>query len=151
MSGSEWDMEDVVGKPVRVERRSTDRIAPPLGAYSHAARVPPDGAVLHIAGQVGNAPDGTVAPDAYGQTVQALRNIAAVVEDAGGTPAEGLVSLFTMVASREALPDVRRGIGEVFAEWFPEGDYPINSLCVVAGLAREDLLVEIASVAVVPG
>lgn len=82
-------MGDIVGKPVLVERRSTDRIAPPLGAYSHAARVSPDAAVLHIAGQIGNAPDGTVAPDAYGQTVQALRNIAAVVEDAGGTPADG--------------------------------------------------------------
>ncbi|WP_169806497.1 RidA family protein [Microtetraspora malaysiensis] len=140
-----------MGKQVLVERRSTDRIAPPLGMYSHAARVSPGGAVLHIAGQVGNAPDGTIAPDAYGQTVQALRNIAAVIEDAGGTPAEGLASLFTMVTSREALSDVRRGIGEVFAEWFPEGDHPANSLCVVAGLAREDLLVEIASVAVVPG
>ena len=42
--------------------------------------------------------------------------------------------------------DARR---EAFAECYPDGAYPPNTLLIIPGLVREDLLVEITTIAVV--
>jgi enamine deaminase RidA (YjgF/YER057c/UK114 family) len=39
--------------------RNPATVAPPLGAYSHVVTVPGGSALIVLAGQVGNAPDGT--------------------------------------------------------------------------------------------
>src|SRR5690606_2378605 len=58
-------------------------IAAPLGAYSHGVEVAPNARWLHIAGQVGIKPDGTLAEGAEAQCEQIWRNIDAILKDAG--------------------------------------------------------------------
>ena len=39
---------------------------------------------------------------------------------------------------------------QIFPDIFPNGDYPPNTLLIVDGLVREDLLVEVKAVAALP-
>ena len=55
-------------------------IAPPLGAYTHAVDAPGDARWLHISGQVGIAPDGSVPDDFAAQANQAWKNLIAILE-----------------------------------------------------------------------
>ena len=58
-------------------------VAAPLGPYSHAVEVPPNARWLYIAGQIGNAPDGSMAADVEGQADQCWKNIEAILAAAG--------------------------------------------------------------------
>jgi len=125
-------------------------VAPPIGQYSHLAAVPPDHELVFISGQVGAREDGTLAgPDAEAQTRQAFENIGRLLDSLGAGPAN-LVKLFTMVASREHLAGCRAAREEVFAAWYPGGDWPAHSLTVVDSLATPELTVEIEGMAAVP-
>ena len=42
------------------------------------------------------------------------------------------------------------GCGELYPHLYPYGDFPPNTLHVVAGMVREDCLVEIKAVAALP-
>ncbi|MGH8916906.1 MAG: RidA family protein, partial [Actinomycetes bacterium] len=67
-----------------------------------------------------------------------------------GAGPEHLVKVFTMVAGVEHLAGSRVARKEVFDRWFPEGDWPAQSLIVAAALATPELAVEIEAVAAVP-
>ncbi|MEU4834620.1 RidA family protein [Streptosporangium sp. NPDC023615] len=124
--------------------------AAPLGRYSHLAAVPAGHELLVISGQVGVMEDGALAgTDAESQARQVLANIESLLRSAGAGP-EHLVKLFTMLSGTEHLAGVRAAQGEVFARWFPEGDWPAHSLIVVAALAAPGLLVEVEGIAAVP-
>jgi 2-iminobutanoate/2-iminopropanoate deaminase len=131
-------------------RWSPDGLAPPIGQYSHLAAVPSDHELVFISGQVGVREDGTLAgADAEAQTRQAFANIGALLGSLGAGPAN-LVKLVTMVSGREHLAGCRAAREEVFASWYPGGDWPAHSLMVVASLAAPELTVEIEGVAAVP-
>lgn len=49
-------------------------VATPLGPYSHAVEVPPNARWLYIAGQIGNALDGSMAADIEGQADQTWKS-----------------------------------------------------------------------------
>lgn len=133
----------------RTVRWNPPGVAAPIGRYSHLAR-PGDGATLvAFSGQVGNLPDGTVVAGVEGQTLQAFRNIAALLEAVGATPAD-LVRLLTFVAGDENLPGFAKARDGVFARWFPAADPPVHSLAVVSALAAPDLVVEIEGWVAVP-
>lgn len=133
-----------------IRRWSPAGPAAPIGQYSHLAAVPPDHELIFIAGQVGALADGTLAgPDAETQTRQAFANIGLLLASLDAGPAN-LVKLVTMVSAREHLAGCRTAREEVFAAWYPEGDWPAHSLMVVDSLAGPELTVEIEGMAAVP-
>jgi enamine deaminase RidA (YjgF/YER057c/UK114 family) len=123
--------------------------APPLGMYSHGMVVPA-GEIVVVAGQVGADTAGNVArDDVVTQTRQALENVRAVVE-AAGCSMRDIVRLQTFLTRTEAIPDFMKARAEAFPRYFPDGAYPPNTLLVVSGLVRPELLVEIEAMAVRP-
>jgi 2-iminobutanoate/2-iminopropanoate deaminase len=133
-----------------IRRWSPDGLAAPIAQYSHLAAVPPDHELIFIAGQVGVLEDGTLAgTDGESQTRQAFANIGVLLNSLGAGP-ENLVKLVTMVSAREHLAGCRAAREEVFAAWYPGGDWPAHSLMVVDSLATPELTVEIEGFAAVP-
>jgi len=124
-------------------------VAAPIGKYSHLTLVPEGSELVFISGQVGNAPNGSLAESSLDQTVRALTNIDLLLDSLGSGPRH-LVRLLTFVSGTANLPGFYAGRDEVFARWFPDGAFPGHSLAVVAALASPQLFVEIEGWAAVP-
>jgi enamine deaminase RidA (YjgF/YER057c/UK114 family) len=121
----------------------------PLGMYSHGV-VSPAGELVFVAGQVGVAPNGQVAHgDVIAQTKQAFENVRAVVEAAGCTMRD-IVRLQTFLTHADSIAGFMKARGEVFPTYFPDKAYPPNTLLVISGLVKPELLVEIEAMAVRP-
>jgi enamine deaminase RidA (YjgF/YER057c/UK114 family) len=56
-------------------------IHPPAGQYSHGVSIQPGATVLHVAGQVGAAPDGSLEKGFEAQVHRAFSNLRAVLAD----------------------------------------------------------------------
>ena len=67
----------------------------------------------------------------------------------GAKPTD-LIKLTTFIAGRDSLAGFNAVRDEIYASWFPQGDFPGNTLILVAGLAAESLLVEIEGSFVCP-
>lgn len=133
-----------------IRRWSPPGLAGPIGQYSHLAAVPADHELVFISGQVGLLEDGTLAgQDALAQTLQAFDNIERLLGSLGAEP-ENLVKLMTLIAGTEHLAGCRAAREQVFARWYPGGDWPAHSLAVVAALATPELTVEIEATVAVP-
>jgi enamine deaminase RidA (YjgF/YER057c/UK114 family) len=107
------------------------------------------GAALFIAGQIGWDKDARLVSGGFvAQFEQALRNVLAVVEAAGGGPAN-IAQLTVFVTDRRAyLAEVK----EVGAAWrrVMGRSFPAMALVEVRGLVEDGALVEIQGTAVVP-
>ena len=127
-----------------------EEVAPPAGKYSHAVRVR-GGEMLFIAGQIATDVDGKLvgAGDAAAQTRQIFANIDNVLTGAGGSFAD-VVEFTYYLAGRATVQPFLEARSEDFDEVFPTGKYPTATLLVVDGLVREDLLLEISALAVLP-
>ncbi|HEY9348906.1 MAG TPA: Rid family hydrolase [Inquilinus sp.] len=116
-------------------------VAAPFSRYSHGASAPAGARWLHISGQVGATPDGTIPDDAERQFELAWDNLFAVLADAGMT-ATDLVKVDGFITRPDLVPLYRtvreRRLG---------GYATASTLVVVAGLAVPSLLVEIQAVA----
>jgi 2-iminobutanoate/2-iminopropanoate deaminase len=133
-----------------IRRWSPAVVGAPLAQYHHLAAAPADHELLFVSGQVGTRPDGTFAgADAESQTRQIFANLEALLDSAGAGPPH-VLKLFTMVAGTEHLAGCRAARAEVFARWYPEGDWPAHSLIVVAALATPEILVEVEAYAALP-
>jgi enamine deaminase RidA (YjgF/YER057c/UK114 family) len=119
-------------------------VAAPLSRYSHAMAVPENYRWLHVSGQVGMRPDGTMARGAEAQLEQTWRNLLAILRADGMGPAD-LVKVTTLLT-----PGVEVGLSRRIRERSLEGAEPASTLIVVAGLANPDILVEIEVVAARP-
>jgi 2-iminobutanoate/2-iminopropanoate deaminase len=119
-----------------------DTIHPPVGDYSQVVVTPP-GRLAFISGQVGVGRQGNIVGkgDIKAQARQALENLKAAVEAAGGNLADiASVTVFVIdMAHFGAIHEVRR-------QFFP-ADYPASTLVQVSRLAHPDLLIEINAVA----
>ncbi|RVT83328.1 RidA family protein [Rhodobacteraceae bacterium CCMM004] len=105
----------------------------------------PDG-TLHIGGQIGWTADKVFETDDFvGQMRQALLNIRAVVESAGGTP-EDIVRLTWFVTDKRAYLDRQREVGAAYREIMGR-HFPAMSMVVVADLIEDAALVEIEATA----
>lgn len=105
-----------------------------------------DGQTLHISGMVAFAPDGSYVgiDDIHTQAVQVFENLRAVVEAAGGS-LDDVVSTTTYLAAAENAAAVAAIRKNVFT-----GPIPPTSTVVVAPMAREQFLVEVAAIAHIP-
>ena len=92
---------------------------------------------------------GLAGADAETQARQIFANLETLLAAQGAGP-EHLVKLLTLVAGTEHLPGHRAAQAEAFAKWFPDGDFPAQSLAVVAALAGPDYTAEVEAVAAVP-
>lgn len=108
----------------------------------------PDG-TLHVGGQIGwDAAQRFVSDDFTGQMRQALRNVVAVVEAAGGT-ASDVARLTWFVTDKAAYLARQKEVGAAYREVFGR-HFPAMSMLVVAGLVEDRALVEIEATAHVP-
>ena len=107
------------------------------------------GTLVFIAGQVGwNSESRFEASDFVGQATQALKNIVAVLKEAGGKP-EHIVRMTWYVTDKNEYLDAGRQIGPVFRELI--GSYNAAMTAIeVRGLVEEGAKVEIEATAVVP-
>src|SRR4051812_9734199 len=121
--------------------------APPRG-YSDGMIA--SGRYVTLAGQIGwNPVRGEVETDDFAaQTEQALRNIVALLSEAGSEPSH-LVRLTWFVTSREEYVAARKAIGVAYREIIGT-HFPPMSVVVVAGLLEPAAKVEIEATAVLP-
>jgi enamine deaminase RidA (YjgF/YER057c/UK114 family) len=107
------------------------------------------GRTIFVAGQIGWDKDQRfAAKDFAGQFEQALRNILAVLAEAGAGP-EHVARLTWFVTNKRAyLADARR-VGEIYRAVMGR-NFPAMSVVQVVALVEDDALVEIEATAVLP-
>jgi enamine deaminase RidA (YjgF/YER057c/UK114 family) len=108
------------------------------------------GRVVFTAGQIGWNPRSCEfeTDDFAAQVGQALRNVAAVLAEAGARP-EHVTRLTWYVTDRDAYLSAGRALGEVYRAIFGR-HYPAMAVVIVAGLVEARARVEIEATAVVP-
>jgi enamine deaminase RidA (YjgF/YER057c/UK114 family) len=116
-------------------------ICPPFSRYSHGALVERPSQWLHISGQVGARPDGSLEQGFEAQARRSWANLIAVLK-AGGMELADLVKVNVFLTRAGDIPASRAIRDEAL-----QGAAPTSTLLVVAGLAHPDLLVEIEAVA----
>jgi enamine deaminase RidA (YjgF/YER057c/UK114 family) len=115
-------------------------------AKGYANGVNADG-TIYVGGQIGwNGDQVFEVHDFAGQMEQALRNIMAVVETAGGK-AEDIVRLTWFVTDKKEYLAKQREVGEAYRRVLGR-HFPAMSVVVVADLIEDEALVEIEATAV---
>ena len=111
------------------------------GRYTHIVK---SGNTVFIAGQIGLDVAGNLVGegDIEAQTRQVLVNLEAAVQAAGGKK-EDIMCINTYILTRDDLPGLRKALQGFF------DPTPANTLLIVSGLARPELLVEIEAKAIV--
>jgi enamine deaminase RidA (YjgF/YER057c/UK114 family) len=120
----------------------------PIGPYSHGV-VASGSRIVFVAGQLAWGADGNlVGKDDLGEQYrQVMRNIQAIVEDAGGAMGDicKIVNYVTRGMYKGDLPYAE--ITEARKE-FIAGDFPVSTLVEVTSLMDPDALVEVDAIAV---
>ena len=122
----------------------------PMGwkpAKGYANGIVAQGRTVFLAGQVGwNSQEVFETDDFVGQVEQALRNIVAILAEAGGGP-EHLVRLTWFVTDKQEYLGRTREVGEAYRRVIGR-HFPAMSLVEVAGLVEDGAKVEIEATAV---
>jgi enamine deaminase RidA (YjgF/YER057c/UK114 family) len=106
------------------------------------------GRLVFVAGQVGwNPQTGAFETDDFAaQTLQALRNVAAVLAEAGAEPRH-VTRMTWYITDKAAYLAARKEIGQAWREVM-DRHYPAMSVVVVSGLIEDGAKVEIEATAV---
>jgi enamine deaminase RidA (YjgF/YER057c/UK114 family) len=128
--------------------RQPEGLGEPLGRYSHVS-VAVGLQIVTVAGQVGVTRSGELAGDGSltAQTWQAFRNIGTAL----ASQRLGLTDIFkftTYLVGADNIDEFMAARTAAFAEFFPDGQYPPNTLLVVSRLVEERFTVEIEALAI---
>ncbi len=116
----------------------------PAKGYANGVLTP--SGVLHIGGQIGwDAQQHFVSGDFVDQMEQALTNIRAIVEAAGGAVTD-VVRLTWFVTDKTEYLARQRDVGQAYQRVMGK-HFPAMSMLVVAGLVEDRALVEIEATA----
>jgi 2-iminobutanoate/2-iminopropanoate deaminase len=122
-------------------QRNPSKIAPPSGRYSHSVEVPANARWLHISGQIGSGPDGSVPPDIEAQVENCWRNIAAILADANMAIAD-IVKVTVFLTKAENIAGYRMARDRIIGD-----ARPASTLVVVSQLVRPEWLCEVEAIA----
>jgi 2-iminobutanoate/2-iminopropanoate deaminase len=122
-------------------KRNPVTVAPPGGRYTHAIEVPPNARWLHISGQVGTAPDGTVPKEFGAQVENCWKNLLAILADAG-MGLDDLVKVTIFLTRHENVAGYREARDRIIGD-----ARPASTLVVISSLVRPEWLCEIEAVA----
>jgi enamine deaminase RidA (YjgF/YER057c/UK114 family) len=127
-------------------RPSEPQVALSESVFSQGTVIPSGSAIVIVGGQDGVGADGQLVGDGIAaQTVQAMRNLLAVLEEAGARPADVAKLMIYLVEG----VDVNEAFGASRSAW---GDQPTAvSAVFVRGLGVPGVLVEIDAIAAIPG
>ncbi len=115
----------------------------PASRYVQGVEVGPNARWLYLSGQIGVAPDGSIAQGLEAQFEQTFANIGTVLAAAGMAKTDIVkLTVFVTEPGAETLGVYRR----TRDKWM-EGHMAAATYLVVAGLAHADFLVEIEAVA----
>ena len=129
-----------------VQFHNSPALAPSPG-YSQSVVVT-EGKLIFLAGQVGADKSGHIAKDDFSaQTKQAFENLKAILAENGATPAN-LVKLNYYVVGLN--PDRLKTLRTIRDQYVDLQHPPVSTLAGVKDLFREECLIEIEAVAVVP-
>ena len=121
--------------------------APPIG-YSNGIAVHA-GRIVFIAGQVGwNAQQQFESPDIVPQFEQALKNVLAILAQAGGQ-AQHICRMTAYCCDKPAYLAARRQLGAIWRVQMGQ-HYPVMSMIFVADLLDEPGKIELEATAVLP-
>ncbi|MGB0900341.1 RidA family protein [Halocynthiibacter sp.] len=127
----------------------TNTIIQPEGwapAKGYANGVLTESGTLYVGGQIGwNAQQIFEKHDFIGQMQQALENILAVVETAGGTAADITRLTWYVIDKKEYLAH-QREVGETYRKVLGR-NFPAMTMVVVAGLVEDEAQLEIEATA----
>jgi enamine deaminase RidA (YjgF/YER057c/UK114 family) len=127
-----------------IERINAPELPPPVG-FSHAVKA---GDTIYLAGQVAQAPDGTVTGATIAEQFDvAAGNLMTALRAAGGGP-EDLVSLQVFVTAVAEYKASLRELGDVWRKHFGRR-YPAMGLFGVTELFDPAAKVELMGVAVI--
>jgi 2-iminobutanoate/2-iminopropanoate deaminase len=127
--------------PVSITRSNPETVRAPTG-YTHGIEIRNAERRLIISGQVGIAPDGSIAETGGGQIAQALANLRTVLE-ANDMTVANIVKTTVFLTDRSLLGALRAARTASFGE-----HAPASTLLFVAGLADPKFVVEIEAEAV---
>ena len=118
----------------------------PIG-YSNG--IAATGRLVFVAGQIGwNPATGAFETDDFAaQTAQALRNVVAVLNEAGAEPRH-VVRMTWYITDKQAYLEGRREIGQAWREVMGK-HFPTMAVVVVSGLIEDRAKVEIEATAMV--
>ena len=125
-------------------RQNPPTIHTPRG-YTHVVEASAPGRTIYIAGQVGMAPDGKIAPDFRGQVTQCFENLKAALA-AAGAGFEHVVKTTNYFIDIGQIPVFR----EVRDRYIDTKAPPASTAVQVVKLAAPEFLFEIEAIAVVP-
>lgn len=115
----------------------------------YANGIAAEGKLVFVAGQIGwNGECRFEARDLVGQTRQALKNVVAVLAEAGAGP-EHITSMTWYVTDKKDYLANLKGIGEAWREVIGR-NYPAMAVVEVTALVEDAAKVEIQAIAVVP-
>jgi enamine deaminase RidA (YjgF/YER057c/UK114 family) len=116
----------------------------------YANGIAAQGRLVFTAGQIGwNPATCQIETDDFAQQTEiALRNVAAVLREAGANP-EHIVRMTWYITDKPAYLAARRDIGRAWREIFGK-HYPAMAVVVVGALIEDRAKVEIEATAVVP-
>ena len=114
-------------------------ISPPFAAYAHGVEVPAGTRLVVTSGQLALAPDGTVPVGAEAQARLCFANCAAILAEAGMTPAD-VIRINAFVTDRAHMP----GYMAARDAWLAGVTLlPASTLVIVSGFTRPEFLVEV--------
>ena len=124
-----------------LSKHNPEAIAVAFSSYSLAVEAPAQARWLHVSGQVGVAPDGSLAEGPEAQMETAFRNILAILGSAGMGPHD-LVKITVFLTRSEDVGLYRNVRDRMLA-----GATPASTLLIISALASPDWLVEIEAIA----